>query len=148
MDISHIVVGTDFSDPSERAVQAAAEWAKRFGARVTLAHALALPELDDDELEQPIPEHRELEAAVHDHLDRVLERLLGGVESKAVMIRARSASHALSELADREGADLLIVATHGRTGFTRVFLGSVAEQVIRLAHCPVMTVRTGGEETF
>lgn len=144
-DISHIVVGTDFSDPAEEAVRTAADWAARFGAQVTLVHALAVPELDDEEVEQPIPEHRELEAAVHDHLDRLAGRMLSGVEHRTAMIRARSAAEALTRLAADESADLLVVATHGRSGITRLLLGSVAEQVSRLSSVPVMTVRAGGE---
>ncbi len=48
---------------------------------------------------------------------------------------------AIARMAKRIGADLVVVGTHGRTGLARVALGSVAERVVALAPCPVLTVR-------
>jgi nucleotide-binding universal stress UspA family protein len=142
MSIGHILVATDFSDPSEVAVREAAAWAKRTGAQVTLMHALSVPDLDPDELEQPIPEHAELEEAVHEHLDRIVKSILAGCDAKTAMIRHTNPAVGIVELAKELEADLLIIATHGRSGLARLLLGSVAERVVRLASCPVLTVRT------
>jgi nucleotide-binding universal stress UspA family protein len=140
-NLTHILVGTDFSDPSERAVRTAAEWAKAYGARVTLVHALAVPELSEDELAQPIPEHAELEQAVHEHLDRIAHERLADVDARIALLRVRSASEGITRMANEGGVDLIVVATHGRTGLSRLLLGSVAEQIVKLAKCPVLTVR-------
>ena len=142
MIIGHILVATDFSDPAEDAVRQAAAWAKRTGAKVTLAHALAVPDLDPDEVEQPIPEHAELEQAVHDHLDRVAKSVLAGCDAKTAMVRTTNPAVGITDLAKEIGADLIVVATHGRTGVQRMLLGSVAERVVRLSACPVLTVRS------
>ena len=139
--VSHILVGTDFSDPSEQAVRAAGDWAETFGAKVTLVHALAVPELADGELVQPHPEHAELEEAVHRHLDAVRDRLLGGVDAKTVLVRGPRPAEVLTKLAQSSDVDLIVVATHGRSGLSRLLLGSVAERVVKLAKIPVMTVR-------
>ncbi len=136
----HILVGTDFSDPAERAVRHAATWATILGARVTLAHVLAVPALHDGAFVQPHPEHADLEAAVHAHLDQVKERWLSDVDAKTALVRSAQPAEALVQLAESEGVDLILVATHGRSGVARFLIGSVAERVVRLAKCPVMSV--------
>ena len=57
------------------------------------------------------------------------------------MVRTGSPSQTIVALAKSGRADLIIMATHGRTGLAHVFLGSVAEKVVRTASCPVLTVR-------
>lgn len=49
--------------------------------------------------------------------------------------------HEITALAEREDADLIVLTSHGRTGLKRMLIGSVAERVIRLAHCPVLVLR-------
>jgi nucleotide-binding universal stress UspA family protein len=50
----------------------------------------------------------------------------------------------ISEIAEAEKVDLIVMATHGRTGFSHLFMGSVAERVVRTAPCPAMTIRPSG----
>jgi nucleotide-binding universal stress UspA family protein len=139
----HILVPTDFSQASELAVHAAAIVARQNGARVTLLHVLGLPMLYDEDLEQARPEARELEAAVHDHLDRVVEKLLGDLpDVKTALLRDRSPAEAICQWALEQDVDLIVVATHGRTGLTHFLIGSVAERVVRHAPCPVLTMRS------
>ena len=57
-------------------------------------------------------------------------RLLSGAPAKAIV-----------DLADAEGVEMIVLATHGRTGLTRLLMGSVAEAVVRKANCPVVTVK-------
>ncbi len=52
---------------------------------------------------------------------------------------------AIAQAAEREGADLIVMGTHGRTGLTRLLMGSVAEAVVRKARCPVLTVKHPAE---
>ena len=49
--------------------------------------------------------------------------------------------HAIADYAQEKGADLIVIPSHGRTGLTRLLIGSVAERVVRLAHCPVLVLR-------
>ena len=62
-------------------------------------------------------------------------------------VRSGVAVDAILKLATEEGCDLIIIGTHGRGGLSRFLLGSVADRVVRLAPCPVMTVRLPSEET-
>ncbi len=49
--------------------------------------------------------------------------------------------HKITELAGSEGAELIVLSSHGRTGISRLLIGSIAEKVVRLAHCPVLVLR-------
>jgi nucleotide-binding universal stress UspA family protein len=144
---NHIFVATDFSDASMKAVQAAAKLAAQLGAKVTLFHVF-----DPDPLVPPgaIPnpsEFREkisteMTAAVHKKLAELRVQELGSVSDvDTVVATDRSAAHSICEHAKEADADLLVVATHGRTGLSHLLIGSVAERVVRHAHCPVLAVR-------
>jgi nucleotide-binding universal stress UspA family protein len=144
---SHIFVATDFSDASRAAIDAAADIAKSAGSRVTLFHAF-----DPEPLVPPgaIPNPREfrdkiakeMETAIREKLAEIRASSLAGVKNVSIVVsEARSAAHAICEAAEDAGADLLVVATHGRTGLRHLFIGSVAERVVRHAHCAVLAVR-------
>ena len=146
--MERIIVGTDFSRSSEEAVQVAGEWARVYDAELTLVHVLGVPELAHYEVEQPIREHRELEEAVHEALDAMEERLLEDVRSRTAIVRGHgqigaSAAEGIVALADDLDVDLIVVSTHGKSGLTRLLLGSVAERVARSAGRPVLTVPVG-----
>ena len=75
-------------------------------------------------------------------LDALKERLADaryqGVEMR---VEVGDPGRQITEVAEEVGADLVVVPSHGRTGLTRLLLGSVAERVVRLAHCPVLVLR-------
>jgi len=70
-----------------------------------------------------------------------------GVETSETILEADSPARAILEYTDAHGSDLIVMGTHGRTGFDRVLLGSVAERVVRLASVPVLTVGMVGDVT-
>lgn len=142
-----LLVGTDLSDPSLLAVAVAADQARLRKARVTVVHSLDLP---DPTASQPRPDLGDLIGASKT-LDReglqkqALERLLAAIarfnlEADAVVTEGHPASD-LPLLAEELKADLVIVATAGRTGLSRVMQGSVAEAVARESPCSVLVVR-------
>jgi nucleotide-binding universal stress UspA family protein len=144
---THLFVATDFSDGSNAAVDAAAALARESGARVTLFHAF-----DPDPLIPPgaIPnpaEYRdkivkEMDAAVHKALEELKATKLAGVANiDCVVGQESSAAQAICEAAKAAGADLIVISTHGRSGLAHLLIGSVAERVIRHAHCAVLAVR-------
>ena len=146
--MERIVVGTDFSSSSEEAVRLAGEWARNYGAELTLLHVLGVPELAHFELEQPIREHRVLEEAAHEALDAMVDRILVGTRVRTAIVRGRgqigaSAADGIVDFAEEIDADLIVVSTHGRSGLSRLLLGSVAERVCRSAGRPVLTVPVG-----
>ena len=143
-DIKRILVPTDFSEPADAALAYALDLARMFGAAVSLVHVF------DDPIDQtlfteqyiPVPPdlRDELLRTARKRLeDRVL-RAAGSDISFAILV-GPTAQGIVNGARDQE-ADLIVMGTHGRRGAAHLLLGSVAEQVIRTAPCPVLTVRT------
>ncbi|RZO47981.1 MAG: universal stress protein, partial [Sandaracinaceae bacterium] len=108
--MERIVVGTDFSSSSEEAVRLAGEWARNYGAELTLLHVLGVPELAHFELEQPIREHRVLEEAAHEALDAMVDHILVGTRVRTAIVRGRgqigaSAADGIVDFAEEIDAD-------------------------------------------
>lgn len=136
-----ILVGVDFSAHSGRALDRALELARTVGAEVHALHTCPLLAyaLGDEHPDAPDFEHR-----VHARVDEELARLRERVAASGATLHTHrvdgSPGPQVAAFADQIGADLIVVGTHGRTGFDRVLLGSVAERVLRLAHVPVLAV--------
>ena len=141
-----ILMATDFGPESHVALRSCAALARRLDASIHLLHvakdpmaSLSAPELygiDWSLLRDDIVKHaRESLAALAASLPDVLITTEVAVGSAAETITQRAAVL---------GADLIVVGTHGRGGVSHLLIGSVAERVIRLAACPVMTVRASG----
>jgi nucleotide-binding universal stress UspA family protein len=165
---SPILVPVDFSPPSMRALEKAAELAERFDASLIALHVIASevgvqslgqrlgqqtvapsdsaegsPEPSDQEIETVLDHHREqayeaLQAFLPSPLaDRPLElRVVFGRPFERIV-----------ETAVKEKVELIVMGTHGRTGLSRLALGSVAERVARLAPCSVLTVKAPTSES-
>ncbi len=140
----HILAPTDFSEAAAHALEAASILARQNEARLTLAHVLSVDpiHLDVDQLDQRQASLRELEVRAHRELDARRAQLLVDVpDVKTVLVRGRSVAISLCELAVEQGVDLIVMATHGRTGLPRLLVGSVTENVVRHAMCPVFVLR-------
>lgn len=138
MKIKKILFATDFSDHSKAAFQHATALAAQYDALLLIAHVdeslrriadtgyAGWPVYQDDLLVE-----RALDETVpSDPTVKYQRRMLSGTPA-----------HEITRLAKDEDVDLIVIGTHGRTGLTRVVLGSVAEKVVRKAHCPVLTIR-------
>lgn len=138
----HVLVPVDFSDSSKHAVEVAAALASREHVRVTLLHVLQVPTSPRPELWLP---HylEEIEGAA----GRMLGEWAGVLKAKAdVPVATRTligspSAEILTALDADPSVDLVVVGSHGRKGFGRLLLGSVAEQVVRHAPCPVLVAR-------
>ena len=144
-----ILIPVDFSSHSDEAVRFAADLSRRYEASVTLVHvyeivAYALPDgyilYTESQLASMMSEFERLLEAAKANAEaagalRVDTKMLQGVVSSEIV-----------GFAEDGGYDLIIMGTHGRTGLKHALLGSVAEQVIRKAPCPVMTVRLAGRK--
>ena len=118
--IREILLATDFSDTSEAAARVAHECALQWGARVHLFHVTW-------------PQETEVTA--------LLARLVADFASVPTVVRsvpAGDAARAIVSYARDHAIDLVVLGTHGRTGFSHALLGSVAERVVRTAPCPVL----------
>ena len=137
---THILVPTDFGEASGRALDLALTLAENFGSKLTIFHAYALEGFgyaDGIALPSLIEEltrgaQSKLDDAVRDAKQRYAKAeglLAWGVPWSEILEAARTC-----------GADLIVMGTHGRRGISRVFLGSVAEKIVRLSPAPVLSV--------
>ncbi len=145
---THILVPTDFSQASELAVDAAATITRQLGTKLTLVHvhdpdALRPPATVGWSKAQQEGLEEEIERAVDRSFAELKEKHLEGVEiTDTVILRDSSPANAICAYAEKIGADLIVIGTHGRTGLKHLLIGSVAERVVRHAACPVLTLRT------
>lgn len=139
-----ILVPVDFSAHSAEATRVAADLAKRFDAGLTLVYvydplAYALP---DGFAALPQPEiNRLLEAFQAQLASSQRQALDAGAPRVDMKLLTGSVAAQIVEFAQRGQFDLIVMGTHGRTGMQHLVMGSNAERVVRLAPCPVLTVK-------
>jgi universal stress protein A len=143
MTVHHVLVPLDFSTYAEQALDYAIALAQKLQARVTLLHViqpLAIVNVEGG-LWPTSTFLQDLEAAVTRDMEGYLARVTAaGLEGEMVVVHGVPFQEILDTAKARQ-VDLIIMGTHGRTGLTHVFLGSVAEKVVRLAPCPVLVAR-------
>jgi nucleotide-binding universal stress UspA family protein len=137
VQITHVLCPVDFSEISQHALDHAAAIARWYEARLTLLYVFAnLPTMDLPPLV--------LEDADRERLMSDLRRMVAaGPRDVPVEFRIHEAGYVHEEILAQVGAthaDVLVIGTHGRSGFQRLFLGSVTEKVIRKATCPTLVV--------
>jgi nucleotide-binding universal stress UspA family protein len=151
IDIKNILVATDFSDSSATALTYGRELARRFGAVLHVMHVV------DDlsarvTLASGLPydlgrAQTEVETVAHARLSTCLDEADKRELTVEIVQRTSSTpAYAISTYAREAGIDLIITGTHGRGTVAHLFMGSVAERVIRTAPCPVLTVRSPEHE--
>lgn len=140
---TRICCPVDFSQTSRAALEEAADLARRYAARLTVLHVFEPAAGATGEMQAPMPELIEATA-------QELERKLAGWKLEAERLGAPAVEQAvISGVPGREipafasegGYDLVVMGTHGRTGLRHLVVGSVAERVVREAHCPVLVIR-------
>jgi len=145
LPVTRVLCPTDFSDPSAVGFDIAAELSGHFGAEVLVVHVVsAMPPLQyGPNRAFQVPEY---ETALHADAQHRLEGMVETLAQKGVKARTAvghgDAGSEIVRIAGEERVDLIVIATHGTTGLEHVLFGSVAERVVRLAHCPVLTVRS------
>lgn len=151
MDLSSILVATDFSDCSGAAFQMAKNLARRFGAKVILLHVIqqsllvSLAEHLKQEMASLVPGFRE---QAQQQLDAFLHRWGNdGLEVES-MVAVGIPFQEIAVIARDLAVDLVVMGGYGRSGkgpIEEVFFGSTAEKVVRLLPCPVLCVPLSGE---
>lgn len=138
--LARILAPTDRSAFSEKAVAYARNLAKQFGAEL---HVLRVMDDAEKALAQ-VPITGVIDPENHDDYNRWLAELVGEAGDvrrvEAVQVGTNIAETVV-RYARHNGIDLIVMATHGRTGLTHLLMGSVAEKVVRTAPCPVLTMR-------
>jgi nucleotide-binding universal stress UspA family protein len=138
----HVLVPLDFEEPSQEALEVALAIALTFDAKLTVFHAWDLPVYSYAGLSYLPPD---VAAVVEEAADTSLARVMAVAiksltRAQSVLVRGSPAVEIL-DAAGRLKADLIVMGTHGRRGVSRMFLGSVAEKVVRSSPVPVLTIR-------
>lgn len=141
MNIKKILFPTDFSEFNDAALEFASRLAAESGAILYIVHA--------DDMEQiaavmfdtgyPFPGDENTRRELHQKLARVLPTV-PGVKYQHCYLRG-TATGEIVAFAEQQGIDLIVMASHGRTGIRRLLMGSTAENVMRQAPCPVLIVK-------
>jgi universal stress protein A len=144
--VKRLLVPTDFSPTSDIAFNYALDMAAREHASLLLLHviedasfAAAYP--DGLSVEQPGRRVQLIAEADRQLQDAVMRAAAAGVIATTQVIVGSPASSMITAVENEWGSDLIVMGTHGRSGLAHFVLGSVAERVVRTAHCPVLTVR-------
>ncbi len=141
MKIQRIIVPVDFSEPSQAAIEVAIDWARAFKATLHLLHVVQINPTTRPGLEYALIDERYTELVEEDartQLRRITDRF-ADVQSTSTIRYGRPAPQ-IAAYAAEMGADLVVMATHGRRGWQRLMLGSTTEEVVRIATCPVVTI--------
>ena len=134
----------DFSDPSHAALDMAAALASRFEAELLLVHIVpAIPRL-------PAPSYAFKEREYEEELHREAERRLvemaqklsqKGIKAQSTVGTANDVAMEILRIGEHNGMDLIVIATHGMSGWHKLVFGSVTEKLVRVAQCPVLILR-------
>jgi len=143
--IRKILYATDYSKASDRALEEAINLAKQNEAELLVVHVIepipyaAGEEFGGAELYLKLEDATKREAQTS--MDKLIRRLQRSkVKAESLLLRG-SAHDQIVKAAKSKRADMIVIGTHGRTGLSKLFMGSVAAKVISAATCPVVTVR-------
>jgi universal stress protein A len=139
-----ILCPTDFSEPACRAIKAAVEMAEQFSAELILIHVVGPVPV----LETPTglagfdvaAYQQELSDSAESSLQTRLEAHVPESVNARTMVVHGEAAHEIVRVAEEEGVDLIVVATHGESGWRHRIFGSVTDKILRLANCPVLAI--------
>jgi nucleotide-binding universal stress UspA family protein len=145
IQLNNVLVATDFGEASTAALAYGREFARTFGARLYVLHVIENPMVSGGAEAVGVNFARmqaELEAGAQQALDRLVTAEDREQLRAVTTIRTGSSSaYEIVNYAKLTGIDVIIMGTHGRGFMTHLLMGSVAEKVVRMAPCPVLTVR-------
>ena len=143
--LKHVLVATDFSQPSESALDYGRAFARTFNARLHVGHVVEnvftriAP--GDYGIANVDAIMQSLEQAARKQLDAIVgEDDRRELQAKTALLTSNSAALGIVEYAKDAHIDLIVMGTHGRGALSKLLMGSVAERVVRTAPCPVLTV--------
>jgi universal stress protein A len=145
LSIKKIFCPTDFSEPSYKALQEANDLAMHFNAELVLIHVLHPIVIYPAAVTPGIMDAHVSDDAYRDDIAKkslemtLKEKVNGSIKSRSILVTGNPADEIVYH-AKEEKADLIVIGTHGFTGWRHLILGSVTEKVVRHAHCPVLTI--------
>jgi universal stress protein A len=147
LKISKILTPVDYSACSRAALNHALFFAERFSAKIDVLHVWDVPPSVNADMmvmsdEGPQSMSNVLLHGANKEMNQFLADLTTEQRARvAIKVEHGDAVPTIIEVAARDGYDLVVMGTHGRTGLSQLLMGSVAEKVVRQAPCPVLTVR-------
>ncbi len=147
-----ILFCTDFSENSRAAKQYAVEFAVKFDAKLVILHVVNSSRLGYPAFEVGVPFDlqavlKAIEESVQKNFNEIGEDCGKAVRDLETASRIGVPANEIVRFADEESIDLIVMGTHGWTGLKHLVLGSTAENVVRTAACPVLTVRSPSGES-
>lgn len=143
---TRILVPLDGSELSEQALPVAMDVAHRYGSEIVLLRATQIPDMVVDVTGLPVASLAEMrrneELGMREYLDGWQKRIADAGLPCRIVTRVDGAAQGILAQAENDDISLIVMSTHGRSGFNRWVQGSVAERVARRAPCPVLLVRT------
>jgi universal stress protein A len=145
LPITKIFCPTDFSEPSYKALQEANDLAMHFNAELILIHVLHPIIIYPAAGAPGIVDSRISDDTYRDEVGKkslemtLKEKVNGSIKSRSILVKGNPSDEIVYH-AKEEKADLIVIGTHGFTGWRHLILGSVTEKVVRHAHCPVLTI--------
>lgn len=136
-EVRRLVVCTDLSPLSEAGLSLAAQFATDLGCMVEIVYAFETPYRG-----LSIDVRRSVTAKLREQLIQLATKYFGDSVPRVTIVEGANVVDGITAHASRVSADLLVLASHGRTGLSRVFMGSVAERVTRFAPCSVLVGRS------
>jgi nucleotide-binding universal stress UspA family protein len=140
LTFQQVLLATDFSAASQRAFDYAVAIARRYGAAFTVVHAIPTEPREQIPLETLPRELNRRRLEAEQQMKTLGEEARMDDLNHRLLLKQGSVWEVLASVIDREKVDLLVLGTRGRGGLKKLALGSVAEEVLRLAPCPVLTV--------
>lgn len=148
LPIRVILHPTDFSVHSEAAFHVACTMARDHHARLVILHVREVPVVTYGEFGQ-LPIELEPPAAIRAKLDKLIGLRCAGADVPVDhFVKTGDPAIEILATAEETGCDMIVMGTHGRTGLSRLLMGSVAEHIVRKAPCPVLTIKTPVEKTL
>ncbi len=144
MEIKKILFAADFSEGSSNSLPYAVDFAKRYGAKLYLVHVIYdiaktsgsyVPHVSLDELYKDMGNNAKAE------LEKCFIEEMKAISDVEHVVLKGTPYEEIARFAEENKIDLIVIGTHGRKGLDRMLFGSTAEQVVRHAPCPVLTVR-------
>ena len=146
MKIKKILFPTDFSRCAEQALTHAVFLAEKYGAEIYVLHVITIFEDQPSIVSREITDTEEMIKKLEDVAGKQLDKIFNSHNSDDIKIttairRGLSTAPSILEYSSDNDIDLIVMGTHGRRGFGHLLLGSAAEEVVRMASCPVFTIR-------
>ncbi len=146
-----ILCPTDFSEAALCGIKMAREMAVRFESEIILLNVhkpiphLPSPRMEASDISFDVTAYEKAVIVDAEHsLAEIRDEILGDVVKTTLVVHIGNPSKGILHVAEEENVDAIFMATHGRTGLSKIMFGSTAQRVLRRATCPVMSIRSCG----